>query len=60
MGYIDPGSFGLVSQIGYILLFVLVSGFMLFFKPIKQLFNRLTGRKQSGATRDESGDSTQS
>jgi hypothetical protein len=47
MGYLDPGIFGMISQIGYVLLFALVSGFMFFFQPIKNVlnvFNRMLGR----------------
>ena len=57
MGYIDPGAFGLISQIGYILLFAIVSGFMFFFKPIKTWLNKLFRRRQSAAQQEEIGKS---
>jgi len=44
MGYIDPGAFGLISQIGYVILFALVTGFMFFFNPIKRGMSRLLHR----------------
>lgn len=44
MGYLDPGIFGMISQIGYVLLFAVVSGFMFFFQPLKNMFARMTGR----------------
>ena len=44
MGYLDPGIFGMISQIGYVLLFAVVSGFMFFFQPIKNLYTRIFGR----------------
>lgn len=37
MGYLDPGFFGLLSQIGVALLVVLVSVFTFLSKPIKKL-----------------------
>ena len=45
MGYLDPGIFGMISQIGYLLLFAVVSGFMFFFQPLKNLFNRVFKRE---------------
>ncbi len=45
MGYVDPSVFGVLSQIGYILLFGLVTGFMFFFKPIVNQVKKLLGRK---------------
>ena len=53
MGYIDPGAFGLISQIGYLLLFAVVSGFMFFFKPIKNLFTKRFKRQSSEAEHSE-------
>lgn len=44
MGYLDPGIFGMISQIGYVLLFAVVSGFMFFFQPLKHMFARMLGR----------------
>jgi len=49
MGYIDPGAFGLVTQIGYIVLFALVSAFMFFFGPIKRAVRRVFHRAESEA-----------
>jgi len=34
-GYIDPNLIGMISQIGYVILFGLVSSFMFFFKPLQ-------------------------
>jgi hypothetical protein len=53
MGYLDPGIFGMISQIGYVLLFAVVSGFMFFFQPIKNLFDRMTGRGAAKAEQSE-------
>ena len=47
MGYIDPGLFGTVSQIGLALLFVITTSFTLFFKPIKKGFRAIFKRKSS-------------
>ncbi len=53
MGYIDPGAFGLIAQIGYVLLFAVVSGFMFFFKPIKNLLKKRFKRQSSEAEHSE-------
>ena len=44
MGYLDPGIFGMISQIAYVLVFAVVSGLMFFFQPIKHMFDRLFKR----------------
>ncbi len=44
MGYIDPGAFGLIAQIGYLALFAVVSGLAFFFKPIKRWVKRVFHR----------------
>jgi hypothetical protein len=36
MGYLDPGLFGILSQVGLTVLLVVVSVFTFFFKPIKK------------------------
>ncbi len=41
MGYLDPGFFGLLSQIGTALLLVFVSAFTFFSKPIKKFFHKV-------------------
>ncbi len=46
MGYIDPGLFGMISQMGLAVLLVLVSVFMFFFNPIKKLFNRIFKKEE--------------
>jgi len=40
MGYIDPGLFGIISQIGVAVGLVAVSAFAFLFKPIKKLFSK--------------------
>jgi hypothetical protein len=47
MGYIDPGLFGMISQMGLAVFLVLVSVFMFFFNPIKKLFNRIFKKKRA-------------
>ena len=42
MGYLDPGLFGILSQAGLAVLFVLVSIFAFFSKPIKKFFKRFS------------------
>jgi hypothetical protein len=41
MGYIDPGLFGTLSQVGMTVFLLLVTGFAFFLKPIKRLLGRL-------------------
>ncbi len=41
MGYLDPGLFGMLSQVGLMLLLVVVSAFTFFFRPIKKFFRRI-------------------
>ena len=40
MGYIDPGLFGIISQIGIAIGLVAISAFAFLFKPIKKLFSK--------------------
>jgi hypothetical protein len=47
MGYLDPGLFGLISQLGVSLLFIAATAFMFFFKPIKKVFNKAFNKEQS-------------
>ncbi len=60
MGYIDPGIFGMITQIGYVLLFGLVSGLVFFFQPVKNLYNRLFKREQAGVAGQEHEDAIES
>jgi hypothetical protein len=41
MGYIDPGLFGLLSQIGVVFFLVIVTGFTFFSKTIKKIFRKI-------------------
>lgn len=41
MGYLDPGLFGILSQLGLAVFLVVVSAVTFFFKPIKTLFKRV-------------------
>lgn len=41
MGYLDPGLFGILSQLGLAAFLVVVSAVAFFFKPIKTLFRRV-------------------
>ena len=56
MGYIDPGIFGMITQIGYVLLFAVVSAFMFFFQPIKNVFDRIFRRQAAESQRTEPDD----
>jgi len=41
MGYIDPGLFGILSQIGVVVFLFLVTGFTFFSKAIKKFFKKI-------------------
>jgi len=41
MGYLDPGLFGILSQVGLGIFLLIVSAFAFFFRPIKKFFARL-------------------
>ena len=47
MGCLDPGLFGLLSQVGLAVFLVAVSALTVFFKPIKKLFLRIIKGKRS-------------
>ena len=46
MGYLDPGIFGILSQVGLTAFLLIVAGFTFFFRPIKKFFKRLFGGKE--------------
>ena len=60
MGYLDPGIFGMIAQLGYVLLFGLVSAVMFFFQPLKDLANRLLRRQPTSDPGVEPKDATDS
>ncbi len=45
MGYIDPGLFGTLSQVGLTVFLLFVAGFTFFIKPIKVLWGRIIHKK---------------
>lgn len=49
MGYLDPGLFGQLGQIGIAILLVFVSAFALFSKTIKNFFAKLFKKDQSNS-----------
>lgn len=58
MGYIDPGLFGIVSQLGLTILLILGSVFMFFFNPIKKFFLRIFGKDVENTIAKESKESS--
>jgi hypothetical protein len=52
MGYLDPGLFGVISQVGLVVLLAVVSLFMFFLNPIKKFFNK--GNKKSDVVEEAS------
>ena len=54
MGYLDPGLFGLLSQIGLAVFLIAVSAFTFFFKPIKKFFSRVFKREDPNKSDDDS------
>jgi len=57
MGYLDPGLFGMISQLGLAVLLAVVSGFVFFLKPIKKLFSTLFNGKSEAKQSDKAEDS---
>lgn len=49
MGYIDPNALGIISQIGYMIVFVVTTSLLFFFRPIKRVFRRITGKPDTDA-----------
>lgn len=41
MGYLDPGLFGILSQVGLGIFLLAVSAFAFFFRPIKKAFVKI-------------------
>ena len=56
MGYLDPGLFGLFSQVGLAIFLVVVSAFTFFFKPIKKVLSRLFKRENPNHSQPHSND----
>jgi hypothetical protein len=52
MGYLDPGLFGILSQIGVAILLVAVSAFALFSKSIKKFFAKIF-KKEAPVSEDK-------
>ena len=50
MGYLDPGLFGILSQVGLAVFLVAVSAFAFFSKPIKKVFSRIFKGKRPNET----------
>ncbi|MFA5509123.1 MAG: hypothetical protein WC314_20000 [Vulcanimicrobiota bacterium] len=44
LAYVDPGTAGLLFQMGYIVVSSIIAGLAFFFRPIKALFLKLTGK----------------
>ena len=55
MGYLDPGLFGILSQVGLAVFLVLVSVFTFFFKPVKKFFLKIF-KKNANSTPASSND----
>jgi hypothetical protein len=47
MGYLDPGLFGILSQVGLTVLLVVVSIFTFFFKPVKKFTQKVFKSKKA-------------
>lgn len=54
--YVDPGVFGQIAQIGYLVLFAALSAILFLFKPIKALLQRLRGGRPQRDTPDPESD----
>ena len=58
MGYLDPGLFGVISQIGLVVLLAVVSVFMFFLNPIKKFFKKFSKKNETGEETEPPDDST--
>ena len=47
MGYVDPNLFGIVAQIGSVVLFLLVSGFLFLPKKLKKMWQGRIARDKT-------------
>jgi hypothetical protein len=54
MGYLDPGLFGILSQVGLTIFLLVTSTFVFFFKPIKKFFSKIFKGKNAEKTEDSS------
>ncbi len=52
MGYIDPGLFGILSQVGVMAFLVIVTVFTFFSKGVKNFFRKIFKAGKSEATAD--------
>ncbi len=51
--YIDPGTLGVVYQVGYLIFYGIVGIFLFFFRPIKALFLKIIGREPHSEEKKE-------
>lgn len=50
MGYLDPGLFGMISQIGLAIFLLVVSVFAFFFRPVKSFFLKIFKKDSKAST----------
>ena len=53
MGYLDPGLFGVLSQIGVVVLLFVVTIFTFFSKKVKKLFGKIFKTKNDDTDNDK-------
>lgn len=56
LAYVDPGTAGLLFQMGYIVVSSIIAGLAFFFRPIKALFLRMFGKAKPPEIAQESED----
>jgi hypothetical protein len=56
LAYVDPGTAGLLFQMGYIVITSIIAGLAWFFRPIKAFFLRLIGKAKPPEVSQESED----
>jgi TRAP-type C4-dicarboxylate transport system permease small subunit len=56
LAYVDPGTAGLLFQMGYIVITSIIAGLAWFFRPIKAFFLRLIGKAKPPEASQETED----
>lgn len=56
LAYVDPGTAGLLFQMGYIVVSSIIAGLAFFFRPLKAFFLKITGKAKPPAASQETED----
>jgi hypothetical protein len=56
MAYIDPGSMGVIYQFGFIIFYGIVGALLFFFRPVKNFFLKIFGKKNTDTEKNNPDD----